>query len=174
MEYKRAVFKHTVKHQPEAMEEEERRARRRRQRQQVVGCCKKMMAFLFSHIGLAVMVVAYSIMGGFLFKFLEAPYENQEKMYIIEIKERMVQRISSMSLELKNHKINEDNFTERVRGIFLEFQEQVTVAVKEKGWDGKDSMEESSAQWSFAGALLYAITVITTIGEKGLKHIIRI
>jgi len=41
---------------------------------------------------------------------------------------------------------------------------QVTLAVKENGWDGNDAMEEAAQQWSFAGALLYAVTVITTIG----------
>jgi len=42
---------------------------------------------------------------------------------------------------------------------------QVTVAVKDNGWDGKDETDESALQWSFAGALLYAVTVVTTIGQ---------
>jgi len=41
---------------------------------------------------------------------------------------------------------------------------QVTLAIKENGWDGNDDTEEAAQQWSFAGALLYAVTVITTIG----------
>jgi len=52
--------------------------------------------------------------------------------------------------------------------------EQVTLAVKENGWDGNDDTEEAAQQWSFAGALLYAVTVITTIGttiiRAGLTH----
>jgi len=43
---------------------------------------------------------------------------------------------------------------------------QVTLAVKENGWDGNDDTEEAPQQWSFAGALLYAVTVITTIGTR--------
>ena len=35
--------------------------------------------------------------------------------------------------------------------------------VKLNGWDGKD--DEAKLQWSFAGALLYAVTVVTTIGK---------
>ena len=38
------------------------------------------------------------------------------------------------------------------------------MAVKENGWDGKDDTVVAAQQWSFAGALLYAVTVITTIG----------
>jgi len=48
---------------------------------------------------------------------------------------------------------------------------QVTLAVKENGWDGNDDTEEAAQQWSFAGALLYAVTVITTIGTTTLPHV---
>jgi len=41
----------------------------------------------------------------------------------------------------------------------------VVKEVKEKGWDGKDG---DKLQWSFAGALLYAVTVVTTIGKSFL------
>ena len=34
-----------------------------------------------------------------------------------------------------------------------------------QGWDGSDTTDETDLQWSFAGALLYAVTVITTIGK---------
>jgi len=61
---------------------ERRRERQRRQRQRVVACCKQLAAFLFSHVGLAGMVVAYSIMGGFLFRALEAPFERRVKLKV--------------------------------------------------------------------------------------------
>ena len=59
------------------------------------------------------------------------------------------------------------NFTRQVRVIFGEFQRKVVQEVKLNGWDGKDggdNDQNSKVQWSFAGALLYAVTVITTIG----------
>jgi len=61
---------------------ERRRERQRRQRQRVVACCKQVAAFSFSHVGLAGMVVAYSIMGGFLFRALEAPFERRVKLKV--------------------------------------------------------------------------------------------
>jgi len=48
---------------------------------------------------------------------------------------------------------------------------QVTLAVRENGWDGNDDTDEAVQQWSFAGSLLYAITVITTIGTTTLLSI---
>ena len=152
-------------------EEEQRRQKRRRRRQKVVNCCKKFAAFLFSHIGLATMVVAYSIMGGFLFRELEAPAELQVKVRITEFKDEKIDDIWRLVVEVKANegKVKGDegrhNFTASVRRILLEFQEEVRKAVKDQGWDGKDATDESPLQWSFAGALLYAVTVITTIGN---------
>ena len=160
------------------MDEDARRERRRRQRQKCISCFKKMAAFLFSHIGLAAMVVAYSIAGGFLFKALEAPYEVREKMRILEWKEERIQDIWTLVEKTVAKGLVPDgvkhNFTERIRAILLEFQGEVTTAVKEKGWDGKDATDQTDLQWSFAGALLYAVTVITTIGRTFLiyfKHV---
>jgi len=62
--------------------------------------------------------------------------------------------------------VHGDNFTRRVRVIFGEFQRKVVEEVKINGWDGKDGDDEDNTklQWSFAGSLLYAVTVVTTIG----------
>jgi len=53
---------------------------RRRRRLTAINCGKRVVAFLFSHVGLAAMVVAYSILGGFLFRALEAPHEQRVKV----------------------------------------------------------------------------------------------
>ena len=120
---------------PKAMEEESRRERRRRQRQKVVSCCKKFVAFLFSHIGLAAMVVAYSIMGGFLFKALEAPYEYQEKLRILNFKQDQIEQIFQLAVHLSLNNLDKGNFTSKLGGIFLDFQQEVVVAVtKQGGW----------------------------------------
>ena len=41
-------------------------------------CCKRVLKFLFSHIGLCGMVIAYSVAGGFIFKHLEQTNEKEE------------------------------------------------------------------------------------------------
>jgi len=58
------------------------------------------------------------------------------------------------------------NFTTRVEDILRSFQYEVRAAVKDQGWDGNDDTDEAQLQWSFAGALLYAVTVTTTIGMQ--------
>lgn len=41
------------------------------------GCCKTITKFLFSHIGLCLMVVLYCVAGGFIFEHLEKNNEEQ-------------------------------------------------------------------------------------------------
>ena len=147
------------------MEAEEKRERRRRQRQKVVTCCKKFVTFLFSHIGLAGLVVGYSILGGFLFRWLEAGEEYKEKVRIHYVKEDTIDNLRQIADHYKSEKINVTKYEDQVRGHLVYFQKEVILAVKEKGWDGNDDMGENAVQWSFAGALLYAVTVITTIGK---------
>jgi len=171
---------------------ERRRERHRRQRQRVVACCKQLAAFLFSHVGLASMVVAYSIMGGFLFRALEAPFEDRVKLKVVNFRGRMANDIWRLASDMADVHVRQarvglrrqgtrtgsrqgaaptlaadaerQNFTTRVVDILRSFQDEVRNAVKDQGWDGNDDTDESQLQWSFAGALLYAVTVITTIG----------
>ena len=50
------------------------------------------------------------------------------------------------------------------------------MQVKNEGYDGKeanvgDDVEDEPSQWSISGALLYSVTIITTIGKLSLKNI---
>jgi len=155
------------------------RERQRRQRQRVVSCCRQVAAFLFSQVGLASMVVAYHIMGGFLFRAIEAPNEQRVKVGVVGIREGLVDEIWKLASDLAEARarqardrsgprnagaVERQNFTALVDGIFRSFQREVKTAVKDQGWDGSEDTDETQLQWSFAGALLYAVTVTTTIG----------
>ena len=50
--------------------------------------------------------------------------------------------------------------------VIKKFEDVVIHKVKTEGYDGKEATDEGSVQWSFSGALLYCVTVITTIGES--------
>lgn len=49
-----------------------------------INCCKRFSAFLLSTVGLSLLTVAYSIVGGFLFSAVEAPYERRVKIGVSE------------------------------------------------------------------------------------------
>jgi hypothetical protein len=51
--------------------------------------------------------------------------------------------------------------------LLQNYTSYVYTATKTHGWDGKLEREKDSSmdlQWSFAGSLLFSVTVITTIG----------
>ncbi|KAK6190825.1 hypothetical protein SNE40_002604 [Patella caerulea] len=123
-------------------------------------CCRKLTTFMFSHIGLCSLVVAYSVLGGYAFMLLESPHEVIERNNVELIRKEQVERLWNVTKEL--NVFYEKNWTIIADEVFKFFQDEVFLATKEKGWDGKDGDKE--LQWSFAGALLYSVTVITTIG----------
>lgn len=147
------------------MEEMDYIDRSLQRRQRISAAIKSALTFLVSHVGLATMVIGYSIMGGFLFKAIEAPNESFEKSRINSIKEMKIAEIRQLADLLCIRSISPENFTDLVNVIQVNFQTQVFLAVKNNGWDGKEKSENETKQWSFAGSLLYAVTVITTIGK---------
>ena len=50
--------------------------------------------------------------------------------------------------------------------VLKTFEQDVIRKAKTEGYDGQESNDTGTAQWDFPGALLYSVTVITTIGEK--------
>ncbi|GFO43276.1 two pore potassium channel protein sup-9 [Plakobranchus ocellatus] len=123
--------------------------------------CKKFLTFIFSQVGMCAIVVGYSIMGGFLFRWLESSSELVQRLDIHSARRESVSELWNLTEELNI--LYEKNWTMMADKIFLRFQEHVYQAVKSGGWDGRD-VDVAEMKWSFAGSLLYSITVITTIG----------
>ncbi|GFY37068.1 hypothetical protein TNIN_349811 [Trichonephila inaurata madagascariensis] len=125
-------------------------------------CCGRFTTFLFSHVGLCALVIGYSIMGAFAFRALEAPYEEQKASQVGHLRQETVRRLWEITDKL--NVLYKDNWTELVEAEVRRFQKELIVAVKE-GYDGK---EGSGQQWSFSGAFLYSLTVITTIAQRSV------
>lgn len=154
-----------------------RRESKVRQRQKkVINCCKKGIAFLFSHIGLCSLVVGYCILGGIIFKALEGDNEIEQKKEIKELRQNFTDKIYRLAFEQTLTKGNRDIFINEVNLILKNFSVMIHKQTKEAGWDGKEvkmtmntdgeeSMEPEPEQWSYPSSLLYAITVMTTIGK---------
>jgi len=97
------------------------RRRRRRDR-----CVKTIVTALFSHVGLAAIVVSYTIMGGFLFQALEAPAEGREKLRIKKFKMDKVEELAQQAMLLRVNSIDRDNFTATVYDVLYQFQQQAS------------------------------------------------
>ncbi|KAH3886238.1 uncharacterized protein LOC127841952 [Dreissena polymorpha] len=151
-----------------------RRESKVRQRQKkVINCCKKFVAFLFSHIGLCSLVVAYCILGGIIFQKLEGSSELTKKREMAQMRLNFTERIHRLAFETTVTKGSREQFKSDVNLILKEFSVSVYKQTKEAGWDGKEivytengdnTTEEQPEQWSYPSSMLYAITVMTTIG----------
>ena len=63
--------------------------------------------------------------------------------------------------------LHRSNWTALANAVLADYTAQVHEATKKDGWDGvSDGETVNEHQWSFAGALLFSITVVTTIGRQ--------
>ncbi|OQR79468.1 potassium channel subfamily K member 3-like, partial [Tropilaelaps mercedesae] len=131
------------------------RSRRARFKQ----CLKVFLTHLLSQVGLCVLVVAYAVGGAFLFKHIEANEETLHRQQVRVFRQSCLDEMFNITEHL--------NVFERVRwikaveGRLRRYEEDVVKAVRDNGYDGSDI--DRNVQWTFSGALLYCITVITTI-----------
>lgn len=59
--------------------------------------------------------------------------------------------------------MSKETFQNKINETLFHYQDLI-VNFSRRGLDGRNDLN-CSAQWSFAGAFLYSLTVITTIGE---------
>jgi hypothetical protein len=139
--------------------------------QKCLKCCKKFTTFLFSNIGLCSAVVAYSILGGFIFQNLEAPNEILKRHKVTSDRKSLATELWDL-VDKQDVIFFEENFTHAAELILIKYQ-KVVLEAKKNGWDGAEGDDDVvPPQWSYAGSLLYAVTVITTIGNSYLNYLI--
>ena len=126
---------------------------------------RSVIAFVFSNVGICVLVLGYLILGAFMFEHLEA--ENLGVSPVVERRALAVARL--WNITERYNTLHKGDWEREVRRVVADYQEEVIEAV-DKGFDGQD---QPSTLWTFSGALLYSITVITTIGEllEQLQHL---
>lgn len=117
---------------------------------------RSVIAFVFSNVGICVLVLGYLILGAFMFEHLEAEERGEEP--VVARRREAVARL--WNITERYNTLHRANWSEEVRAVMADYQEEVILAV-ERGFDGTDN---PSTLWTFSGALLYSITVITTIG----------
>ncbi|XP_012141049.1 two pore potassium channel protein sup-9 isoform X2 [Megachile rotundata] len=136
-----------------------RRRKRRRKPwgERIADWTRALIAFLFSNVGIVCLVVGYTIAGAFLFTHIES--RNSLDITGDVIRLRNVTAATLWELTSKENVFSERIWKAKVRTILESYQKKLVTAIK-NGYDGS----EENKRWSFAGAFLYSLTVITTIG----------
>ncbi|KAL0818025.1 hypothetical protein ABMA28_008566 [Loxostege sticticalis] len=137
--------------------------RRRRLASRARDYVRGLLAFLFSNVGVIVLVVGYTIAGAFMFQAIEGGSE-MERVHNMTLERDNTAQYLWQNVTLTLNLFNETELKQRISFELHQYQRKIVLAVK-KGWDGG----RSSRQWSFSSAFLYSLTVITTIGYGHLS-----
>ncbi|CAF5007780.1 unnamed protein product, partial [Rotaria sp. Silwood1] len=126
-------------------------------------CCKKFTAFMFSRVGLFFVMIGYVALGGVVFQALEAGNEHDMR-HIMDVElnntlNKLWGEILSVNSFPEPYK--KRNFSLNATRELEKFEETVIRQV-EKGFDGRTTNSEHD--WNFFGAVLYAVTLVSTIG----------
>lgn len=134
--------------------------RRKRKRkpwdERIADWTRALIAFLFSNVGIVCLVVGYTIAGAFLFTHIEGRTSLDVAGNVIKL--RNLTAATLWELTSKENVFSEKLWKAKVKDILENYQKKVVSAIK----NGYDGVEEN--KWTFAGAFLYSLTVITTIG----------
>ncbi|CAF1062985.1 unnamed protein product [Rotaria sordida] len=126
-------------------------------------CCKKFTAFMFSRVGLFFVMIGYVALGGILFQALEAGNEHNMR-HIMDLElNKTLDKLWQETLRVNPfpEKDKKGNFSLNATGELEQFEATVKRQV-EKGFDGRTTNSEHD--WNFFGAVLYAVTLVSTIG----------
>lgn len=135
------------------------------------GCCKRFMKFLFSHVGLCGMVILYCVAGGFIFEHLEKNNEQQicyeSRDEYLPMENKTIQGLINIVLDPSQ---SPDNFEVQFKTVLSTFRDN-SIAI---GYDGRNcsnyGLEGGPVyMWSWPGALMFSVTVISTIGTY-IRH----
>ncbi|XP_049878935.1 potassium channel subfamily K member 15-like isoform X1 [Pectinophora gossypiella] len=137
--------------------------RKRRVASRLRACLRQLGAFLFSNVGVVVLVVGYTIAGAFMFQAIEGASEMERVNNMARERDNTVQYLWQ-NVTLLFNPLNETAMKDRISKELHVYQSKIVFAVRH-GWDGG----RSSRQWSFSSAFLYSLTVITTIGYGHLS-----
>ena len=122
--------------------------------------CRKLIAFLFTQVGVCALVVAYNIVGAFAFHAIEGvagdptPENNAREILNASI-------ISMWNVTNKLNVLHPEQWRAHVSATLKKYQSTLVHLIKHRGYRGIDPL----VAWSPPAALMYSLSVYTTIGK---------
>ena len=119
---------------------------------------------MFSRVGLFFVMIGYVALGGGLFQALEAGNEQKMRQSMSEELNSTLYKLWHVILRVNSYPYadKKGNFTLNATQELEKFEETVKKQVRE-GFDGRTGPDATN-DWNFFGAILYAVTLVSTIG----------
>ncbi|CAF1321585.1 unnamed protein product [Adineta steineri] len=129
-----------------------------------LSCCKKFTAFMFSRVGLFLVMIGYVALGGWLFQALEARNEQDMRRSMSEKLNSTLFKLWVEILRVNSYPYidKKGNFTFNATQELEKFEATVIQQVHQ-GFDGR-TRPDADPDWNYFGAILYAVTLVSTIG----------
>lgn len=134
-----------------------------------VTCCKKFTAFMFSRVGLFFVMIGYVAIGGWLFQALEAGNEENMRRSMSRELNATLYKLWDEILRINGYPPLEKkgNFTLYASQELEKFELTVIQQVQQ-GFDGR-TRPDADTDWNYFGAILYAVTLVSTIGRRSFR-----
>ncbi|XP_050325534.1 uncharacterized protein LOC126756492 [Bactrocera neohumeralis] len=152
------------------------------------GCFGLLLKVLFSPPGLVALVVGYSMLGACIFPLLEAPQDINTSAAIAKSREECLRELWIITEKL--NVLYERNWSTLVHEQLRRFEDSIVAATRHTNnssysigmfggsstalrrygstFDASTDAMLAPTHWTFGEALLYSVTVITTIGHGSL------
>ncbi|XP_047991516.1 TWiK family of potassium channels protein 18-like [Leguminivora glycinivorella] len=114
-----------------------------------------------SQLGLVMLVAVYVVLGALLFEYLESGPEVQQRSAIQRSREECLKELWAITERL--NVLYERNWTRLVHEQLRKFESSIVAAARQAS-DVQPQELTLESKWTFSGALIYCITLITTIG----------
>lgn len=137
------------------------RRRRRKRRSRLKRLFRKCLAFIFSHVGLAAISVAYMIAGAVVFKYIEAPHETSNR-WGMELARRNLKHDMWVTVRDNLTAVDKHLIADALQRRSSIFKLLMVRAIR-TGYDGRPQLD--NIQWSYPGAFFYSMTTISTVGR---------
>lgn len=140
--------------------------------------CSLLVKWLCSPPLLCVLLLGYACFGALLFSHLEAGAEVLSVANVATLRNNTLQRLWNITFTF--NLLYPRNWTANAAMELQQFERAVIYMVKQHGYNGFANLNQPNAlalhesvhdrveQWTISGALLYSLTIISTIGKNAL------
>lgn len=126
-------------------------------REKMKDCCRKLVAFLFTQVGVGAVVVVYAVCGALTFEAIEKRHVNVALNNMTILRDNCATRLWNITEE--TNLLNNSQWIYEVSTALYEYQRNITIILK-NNYEDRDHDEV----WKFGNALMFCLSVFSMIG----------
>lgn len=126
-------------------------------REKMKDCCRKLVAFMFTQVGVGAVIVAYAICGAFAFKAVEEKYVNEGIKRVEKLRNDTAEGLWNTTEQF--NMLNNSAWIEEVTNALMIYQTNLTDIIR-NGYESRTAEQI----WNFSTALMFCLSIFSMIG----------